>query len=38
LIAVVTSFAGRLYGLESRRKNKPTEGFKELLEEVERDG
>jgi|YelNatPaOPRAMG01_1025707.scaffolds.fasta_scaffold15824_2 excisionase family DNA binding protein len=35
LIEIVTSFAGRLYGLRSRRKRKLVEGFKKLLEEVE---
>jgi excisionase family DNA binding protein len=35
LIEIVTSFAGRLYGLKSRRKRKLVERFKKLLEEVE---
>ena len=37
LIEVVTSFAGKLYGMRSRRKRKLVEGFKKLLEEVEKD-
>jgi len=36
LIEIVTSFAGRLYGLGSRKKKKLVEGFKKLLEEVEK--
>ena len=35
LIEIVDSFAGRLYGLRSRRKRMLVEGFKELLKEVE---
>ncbi|ESQ24170.1 MAG: DNA binding domain, excisionase family [uncultured Acidilobus sp. JCHS] len=35
LIEVVSSFAGKLYGLRSRRKRTLVEGFKKLLEEVE---
>jgi len=38
LIEVVNSFAGRLYGLRSRRRKELVEGFKRLLEEVERGG
>jgi len=38
LIAVVTSFAGKLYGMRSRRKKNLVEGFKKLLEEVEKSG
>jgi excisionase family DNA binding protein len=34
LIEIVTSFAGKLYGLRSRRKKKLVEGFKKLLEEA----
>jgi len=34
LIAIVTSFAGKLYGLRSRRKKQLVQGFKWLLEEV----
>jgi len=36
LIAIVTSFAGKLYGLRSHKKRKLIEGFKKLLEEVEK--
>jgi predicted site-specific integrase-resolvase len=36
LIEIVTSFAGKLYGLRSRKKKKLVEGFKKLLEEVEK--
>ncbi len=36
LIAIVTSFAGKLYGVRSHRKKKLVEGFKKLLEEAER--
>jgi excisionase family DNA binding protein len=35
LIEIVNSFAGRLYGLRSRRRRMLVEGFKKLLEEVE---
>jgi excisionase family DNA binding protein len=35
LIEIVTSFAGKLYGLRSHKKKKLVEGFKKLLEEVE---
>lgn len=38
LITIVTSFAGKLYGMRSRRKKKFVEGFKKLLEEVEKSG
>ena len=34
LVEIVTSFAGKLYGLKSRKKKKLVEGFKKLLEEV----
>jgi len=34
LIAIVTSFAGKLYGLRSHKKRKLIEGFKKLLEEA----
>ena len=37
LVAIVTSFAGKLYGMRSHRK-KLVEGFKKLLEEVEESG
>lgn len=36
LIEIVTSFADKLYGMRSRRKKKFVEGFKKLLEEVEK--
>jgi predicted site-specific integrase-resolvase len=36
LIEIVASFAGRLYGMRSRKKKKLVEGFKKLLEEVEK--
>jgi excisionase family DNA binding protein len=35
LVEVVSSLAGRLYGLRSRRKRMLVEGFKKLLKEVE---
>jgi putative resolvase len=38
LIAIVTSFAGKLYGMRSHKKKKLVQGFKKLLEEVERNG
>jgi len=38
LIAVVTSFTGKLYGVRSHRKKKLVEGFKKLLEEVDKSG
>jgi len=34
LIAIVSSFAGKLYGLRSRRKKQLVQGFKRLLEEA----
>ncbi|PUA33846.1 MAG: IS607 family transposase [Zestosphaera tikiterensis] len=34
LLAIVTSFAGKLCGLRSHRKKRLVEGFKKLLEEV----
>ncbi len=37
LIEIVTSFAGKLYGLRSHKKKKFLEEFKKLLEEVEKD-
>ncbi|RLE89297.1 MAG: IS607 family transposase [Thermoprotei archaeon] len=37
LLAIVTSFAGKLYGMRSHRKKKLVQGFKKLLEEVERN-
>jgi Predicted site-specific integrase-resolvase len=36
LIEIVTSFAGKLYGMRSHRKKKLVEGLKKLLEEVEK--
>ena len=38
LVEIVNSFAGKLYGLRSRRRKELVEGFKKLLEEVERGG
>ena len=38
LIAIVTSFAGRLYGMRSHKGERLVEGFKKLLEEVEGNG
>jgi len=38
LLAIVTSFAGKLYGMRSHKKKKLIQGFKKLLEEVERNG
>ena len=38
LLAIVTSFAGKLYGMRSHRKKRLVQGFKKLLEEVEEDG
>ena len=38
LLAIVTSFAGKLYGMRSYRKKRLVQGFKSLLEEVEGDG
>ncbi len=37
LLAVVTSFAGKLYGMRSHRKKRLVQGFKKLLEEVEKE-
>jgi len=37
LLAIVTSFAGRLYGIRSHKKKKLVEEFKKLLEEVEKN-
>jgi predicted site-specific integrase-resolvase len=36
LIEIVTSFAGKLYDMRSRKKKRLAEGFKKLLEEVEK--
>ncbi len=38
LVEIVNSFAGKLYGLRSRRRKELVERFKKLLEEVERGG
>ena len=38
LLAIVTSFAGKLYGMRGHRKKKLVEGFKKLIEEVEKNG
>jgi len=35
LIAIITSFARKLYGIRSHKKRKLVQGFKQLLEEVE---
>ena len=37
LLAIVTSFAGKLYGMGSRKKKQLVQEFKKLLEEVERN-
>ncbi|HDJ51567.1 MAG TPA: IS607 family transposase [Thermoprotei archaeon] len=37
LLAIVTSFAGKLYGMRSHRKKKLVEGLKKLLGEVEKN-
>ncbi|RLF79568.1 IS607 family transposase [Thermococci archaeon] len=34
LIAIITSFAGKLYGMRSHKKKKLVQGFKQLLKEV----
>lgn len=36
LLAIVTSFAGKLYGMRSHKKKHLVQGFKKLLEEVEK--
>jgi putative resolvase len=36
LVEIVTSFAGKLYGMRSHKKKRLVEGFKKLLEEVEK--
>ena len=36
LIEIVTSFAGKLYGLRSHKKKRLVDGFKKLLEEVDK--
>ncbi len=38
LLAIVTSFAGKLYGMRSHKKKRLVQGFKSLLEEVEKNG
>jgi excisionase family DNA binding protein len=38
LIEIVTSFAEKLYGIRSHKKKRLVEGFKKLLEEVEKSG
>ncbi len=38
LIAVVASFAGKLYGMRSHRKKRLVQGLRKLLEEVEKNG
>ena len=38
LIAIITSFAGKLYGMRSRKKRRLVRGVKQLLEEVEKSG
>jgi len=37
LLAIITSFTGKLYGMRSHRKKKLVQGFKKLLEEVEKN-
>ena len=36
LIEIVTSFAGKLYGMRSHKEKRLVDGFKKLLEEVEK--
>ncbi|MEM4433809.1 MAG: IS607 family transposase [Thermosphaera sp.] len=38
LIEIITSFAGKLYGMRSRRKKKLVEEFRKLIEVVEKSG
>ncbi|MEM4048099.1 MAG: IS607 family transposase [Zestosphaera sp.] len=38
LVEIITSFAGKLYGMRSHRKKKLVEEFRKLVEEVERIG
>ncbi len=38
LLAIVTSFAGKLYGMRSHKKKQLVQGFKKLLEEVGENG
>jgi len=37
LLAIITSFAGKLYGMRSHKKKKLVQGFKKLLKEVEKN-
>ncbi len=37
LLAIVTSFAGKLYGIRSHKKKQLVQGFKQLLSEVEKN-
>ena len=37
LLAIVTIFTGKLYGMRSRKKKQLVQGFKKLLEEVEKN-
>jgi len=37
LLAIVTSFAGKLYGMRSHKKKRLVQGFRKLLEEVEKN-
>nr|WP_052306421.1 IS607 family transposase [Pyrococcus sp. ST04] len=37
LIGIITSFAGKLYGIRSHRNKKFVQGFKKLLTEVENE-
>lgn len=38
LIEIITSFAGKLYGMRSHKKKKLVKGFRKLVEEVEEGG
>jgi len=38
LLAIITSFTGKLYGMRSHKKKRLVQDFKKLLEEVEKDG
>jgi excisionase family DNA binding protein len=38
LVEIVASFAGKLYGMRGHKKKRLVEGFKRLLEEVEKSG
>jgi len=37
LLAIVTSFAGKLYGMRSHKKKRLVQGFRQLLQEVEKN-